>query len=146
MPASSRQGGTLTALAALQLPTVLRRTSCIQHRHLGAEWVQIIVENWLVLQLSHSGLALGVTSALQFGPSVLLGMYGGVIADRHDRRRVLMITQACLGLIALVVGLLAAVGVVQGLDHLARRGGAWSGQVLRPAGAPEFRERSGGFG
>jgi MFS family permease len=76
-------------------------------------WVQITVENWLVLELSHSGLALAVTNALQFGPSVLLGMYGGVIADRHDRRCVLMITQACLGLLALAVGLLAGMGIVR---------------------------------
>jgi len=55
--------------------------------------VQITVENWLVLQLSHSGLALGVTNALQFGPSVVLGMYGGS-ADRRDRRHLLMTTQA----------------------------------------------------
>ena len=39
-------------------------------------WIQITVENWLVLELSHSGLALGVTNALQFGPTLLLGMYG----------------------------------------------------------------------
>jgi MFS family permease len=76
-------------------------------------WIQITVENWLVLELSHSGLALGVTNALQFGPSLLLGMYGGVVADRRDRRRLLMITQACLGLLALVVGLLAGIGVVR---------------------------------
>jgi MFS family permease len=75
--------------------------------------VQITVENWLVLELSHSGLALGVTNALQFGPSLLLGMYGGVAADRRDRRRLLMITQACLGLLALVVGLLAGIGLVR---------------------------------
>ena len=37
-------------------------------------WIQITVENRLVLQLSHSGLALGITNALQFGPSVLLGL------------------------------------------------------------------------
>jgi MFS family permease len=76
-------------------------------------WIQITVENWLVLQLSHSGLALGITNALQFGPSLLLGLYGGVIADRHDRRRVLMITQACLGLLALAVGILAGVGTIR---------------------------------
>jgi MFS family permease len=69
--------------------------------------------NWLVLELSHSGLALGVTNALQFGPSLLLGMYGGLVADRRDRRRLLMITQACLGLIALMVGLLAGIGIVR---------------------------------
>ena len=76
-------------------------------------WVQITAENWLVLTLSHSGLALGVTNALQFGPSWFLGMYGGVTADRHDRGRLLMATQACLGLLALAVGLLAASGVVR---------------------------------
>jgi MFS family permease len=76
-------------------------------------WIQITVENWLVLELSHSGLALAVTNALQFGPAVFLGMYGGVIADRHDRRRILIITQACLGLLALGVGLLAGVGIVR---------------------------------
>ncbi len=76
-------------------------------------WVQITIENWLVLQLSHSGLAMSVTNALQFGPSLLLGMYGGVVADRHDRRAVLMLTQACLGCVALAVGLLASVGIVR---------------------------------
>ncbi len=76
-------------------------------------WVQITVENWLVLQLSHSGLAVGVTNALQFGPSVVLGLYGGVIADTHDRRRLLMITQTCLGLIAVAVGLLAGIGIIR---------------------------------
>lgn len=76
-------------------------------------WIQITVENWLVLQLSHSGLALGITNALQFGPSLLLGLYGGVIADRHDRRYVLMITQGCLGLLALAVGILAGIGTVR---------------------------------
>jgi MFS family permease len=76
-------------------------------------WVQITVENWLVLELSHSGFALGVTNALQFGPLVLFGMYGGVVADRCDRRRLLMLTQACLGLLALAVGLLAGIGIVR---------------------------------
>jgi MFS family permease len=76
-------------------------------------WIQIIVENWLVLELSHSGLALALTNALQFGPAVMLGMYGGVIADRHDRRRLLMLTQAALGALALAVGVLAAIGIVR---------------------------------
>jgi MFS family permease len=75
--------------------------------------VQITVENWLVLQLSHSGLALGVTNALQFGPSVAFGMYGGVIADRYDRRRVLIVTQTGMGLLALAVGVLASLGLVR---------------------------------
>lgn len=109
MPANTGQRGTLSALRHhnFRLYFVAQVVSNI------GTWVQIIVENWLVLQLSHSALALGVTNALQFGPSVVLGLYGGVVADRRDRRRVLMVTQACLGLIALAVGLLAVIGVVQ---------------------------------
>ena len=55
-------------------------------------WIQITVEHWLLPQLSHAGLALGITNALQFGLLLLLGHYGGVITDRHARRHVLMIT------------------------------------------------------
>jgi MFS family permease len=54
-----------------------------------------------------------VTNAPQFGPLMLFGMYGGVIADRVDRRRLLMLTQACLGSLALAVGLLAGIGIVR---------------------------------
>src|SRR5437660_12609424 len=65
-------------------------------------WIQITAENWLILQLTDSGLALGVTNALQFGPLVFLGLYGGVIADRCDRRCLLLATQSALGLLAAV--------------------------------------------
>jgi MFS family permease len=109
VPANTGQRGTLSALRHhnFRLYFVAQVVSNI------GTWVQIIVENWLVLQLSHSALALGVTNALQFGPSVVLGLYGGVVADRRDRCRVLMVTQACLGLIALAIGLLAVIGVVR---------------------------------
>jgi MFS family permease len=69
-------------------------------------WIQITAENWLVLQLNPSGLALGITNALQFGPLVVFGLYGGVIADRLDRRRLLIATQSALALLAAAVGLL----------------------------------------
>lgn len=107
--AQAAPGGTLVALHHRNF-----RLYCVAQvvSNMGT-WVQITVENWLVLQLSHSGLALGVTNALQFGPSVLLGLYGGVIADRRDRRRLLMLTQACLGLLALAVGVLAGIGVLR---------------------------------
>jgi MFS family permease len=76
-------------------------------------WIQITAENWLVLQLTDSGLALGITNALQFGPLVFFGLYGGVIADRFDRRRLLIVTQSVQALLASVVGLLVATGLVQ---------------------------------
>jgi len=76
-------------------------------------WIQITAENWLILQLTDSGLALGVTNALQFGPLVFLGLYGGVIADRLDRRRLLIVTQSGFGLLAAVIGLLVAINLIQ---------------------------------
>jgi len=108
-PRWTADGGALSALGHRNF----RRYFAVQVISNVGTWVQITVENWLVLELSHSALAMGVTNALQFGPLVLLGLYGGVIADRHDRRRLLMITQAALGLLALVVAVLACLGVVR---------------------------------
>ena len=51
-------------------------------------WVQIAVENRLVMDMRRPGLALGLTNALHLGPSLLLGLYGGEVADRYDARGV----------------------------------------------------------
>jgi MFS family permease len=78
---------------------------------LTGTWMQRIGQDWLVLQLSgDSGVALGLITALQFGPSLLLSMYGGVLADRYDKRHLLMATQALMGVLALVLGILVATG------------------------------------
>jgi MFS family permease len=75
--------------------------------------MQRVAQDWLVLQLTHnSGTALGITTGLQFAP-MLLSMYGGVIADRYSKRRILMATQALMGALALVLGLLALTGTVR---------------------------------
>ena len=67
-------------------------------------WMQRIGQDWLVLDLSGgSGVALGVVTALQFGPVLVFGMYGGVLADRYPKRRLLLITQAVMGVLALVL-------------------------------------------
>jgi MFS family permease len=80
---------------------------------LTGTWMQRIGQDWLVLQLSgDSGIALGLITALQFGPTLLLSMYGGVLADRYPKRRLLMVTQALMGLLALVLGILVATGGV----------------------------------
>jgi MFS family permease len=76
-------------------------------------WIQITAENWLVLQLTHSGFALGITNALQFGPLVFFGLYGGVIADRFDRRRLLIVTQSALALLAGAIGLLVVANQIR---------------------------------
>jgi MFS family permease len=77
-------------------------------------WMQRVAQDWLVLDLTHgSGTALGITTGLQFLPLLLFGLWGGVIADRYRKRRVLMITQASMGLLALVLGVLAVTGSAQ---------------------------------
>ncbi|MDZ5445023.1 MFS transporter [Micromonospora sp. 4G57] len=63
-------------------------------------WMQRVAQDWLVLDLSHSPVALGVASALQFLPMLLLGLWGGVLVDRIDRRRAIMVTQAVSALLA----------------------------------------------
>jgi len=78
---------------------------------LTGTWMQRIGQDWLVLQLSgDSGIALGLITALQFGPTLLLSMYGGVLGDRYAKRRVLVITQALMGVLALLLGILVATG------------------------------------
>ncbi|MDQ6615970.1 MAG: MFS transporter [Actinomycetota bacterium] len=57
-------------------------------------WMQTVALGWLVLRLTNSGFAVGVVTALQFLPMLLIGTYGGVIADRLDKRRTLIATQA----------------------------------------------------
>ncbi|MGZ4505843.1 MAG: MFS transporter [Blastococcus sp.] len=76
---------------------------------LTGTWMQRIGQDWLVLQLSHdSGIALGLITALQFGPTLVLSMVGGVLADRYAKRRLLVITQALMGVLALALGVLVA--------------------------------------
>jgi MFS family permease len=75
--------------------------------------MQRVAQDWLVLQLTHnSGMALGITTGLQFAP-MLLSMWGGVIADRYSKRSILMVTQALMGGLALILGILALTGTVR---------------------------------
>jgi MFS family permease len=76
-------------------------------------WMQRVAQDWLVLELTHnSGTALGITTGLQFLP-MIFSMYGGMVADRYPKRRILMATQAAMGGLALILGVLAITGVVQ---------------------------------
>jgi MFS family permease len=76
-------------------------------------WMQRVAQDWLVLQLTHnSGAALGITTGLQFAP-MLFSMWGGAIADRYSKRRILMMTQALMGGLALILGILAITGAVR---------------------------------
>jgi MFS family permease len=75
-------------------------------------WMQRVAQDWLVLQLTHSGVALGLSSALQFAPVLVLGAWGGAVIDRVDRRRLLLLTQLLSALLAAVLGLVTATGLV----------------------------------
>lgn len=81
--------------------------------NIGA-WMQRVAQDWLVLNLTHnSGTALGIVTALQFTPTLLFGLWGGVIADRYDKRRILLLTQVLMAISALSLGLLDVSGIVQ---------------------------------
>ena len=76
-------------------------------------WMQRVAQDWLVLELTHgSGTALGIATGLQFLPQLLFSLWGGVIADRYPKRRILFVTQAAMGALALVLGVLALTGAV----------------------------------
>lgn len=75
-------------------------------------WVQRIAQDWLVLQLTHSGTDLGLVTGLQFLPALFLSLQGGAIADRFDKRKVLVLTNFAGGIFALILGLLAVLGTV----------------------------------
>jgi MFS family permease len=75
-------------------------------------WMQGIAQGWLVLQLTGSATALGVVAALQTLPTLLLGPYGGVIADRMDKRKLLIVLKTGMGVCALVLGLLTITGAI----------------------------------
>ena len=75
-------------------------------------WVQRIAQDWLVLDLTGSAAAVGVTTACQFLPTLVIGLYGGVIADRFSRRAILLTTQATLGLLATTLSVLTISGLI----------------------------------
>jgi MFS family permease len=75
-------------------------------------WMQGVAQSWLVYTLTHSSTALGFVVAVQTLPVLVLGPYAGVIADRTDKRRLMVVLQAAMGVQALVLGLLAVLHVV----------------------------------
>lgn len=75
-------------------------------------WMQAVAQSWLVLQLTGSGTALGFVVALQTLPVLLFGPYGGVVADRLDKRRLMIGLQTMMGALALVLGLLTVTHTV----------------------------------
>ncbi len=76
-------------------------------------WMQRVAQDWLVLEISDSAVAVGIATALQAAPTLFLGLWGGVLVDRLDRRKTIMATQAVSGVLAAVLAALTLTGVVQ---------------------------------
>jgi MFS family permease len=139
--------GLRTAVAPLGSPP-FRRYLAGQLPSVACSWAQVVALSWVVVDLNRR--ALGLVVALQFLPSLLLGPWFGAVADRHDRRRLLMLAESGLGLVALayavasaagvltmpvIYGLATAWGVINALDTPARR-------ALLPALVPAGRAAS----
>jgi MFS family permease len=80
---------------------------------LAGTWMQMSAQSWLVLTLTHSSTDIGFAVALQTIPVLLLAPYGGLIADRIDKRRLMVGLQIAMGFQALALGLLTVAGVVR---------------------------------
>jgi MFS family permease len=98
--------------ASLSVPNY-RRYFTGQVISISGNWMQIVAEMWLVVQLTGSGLSVGLTAALQFLPVLLLGAWGGVLADRMPKRRLLTFTQLAMALPAVALWALTVGGSVE---------------------------------
>lgn len=76
-------------------------------------WMHIIAQSWLVYRLSDSAVALGVVTALQFGPTLVGGVWGGLLADRLNKRRILLTTQSLFAIEATALTVLVATGTAR---------------------------------
>ncbi|MGH9137512.1 MAG: MFS transporter, partial [Acidimicrobiales bacterium] len=110
---SSRGGPAMTRLKLATADTF----RSLQHRNyrlffygqavsFTGTWLQLIAQTLLVLRLTDSGTALGLLTAIQFAPTLVLGAWAGVVIDRHDKRRLMTVTTSAMLLAALTLGLL----------------------------------------
>ena len=107
-----------------QVKGLLRAFVALRHRNfrlfwfgqlisLTGTWMQSIGQSWLVLELTHSALWLGVVGALQFLPVMFFALFGGVLADRLPKRKVLLFTQSAAMIQAFIMWILVATGEVR---------------------------------
>jgi MFS family permease len=99
------------SFSSLEVPNY-RRYFAGQVISLSGNWMQTVAALWLILNLTNSGLAVGLTTALQFLPMLLFGAYGGLLADRIPKRRLLLITQTLMMIPALGLFAVTAAHVV----------------------------------
>jgi MFS family permease len=104
--------GLARTFASLSVPNYRRYFSGLVVSITG-NWMQNVAEMWLVVQLTGSGVSVGLTAALQFLPILVFGAWGGLLADRMAKRRLLMITQSLMALPALALWALTVNGSVE---------------------------------
>ncbi len=80
---------------------------------LAGTWAQVIALSWLVLQMTGSGTALGLIHAVHFLPLLLFGPWGGLIADRQMKHRLLLVTQSVSAILSLLLGILVMTGLAE---------------------------------
>jgi MFS family permease len=108
----SRPGFWRSTFSSLRVPNY-RLYFTGQSISLAGTWMQMTAQSWLVLTLTHSSTDLGFVLALQTLPILLLAPYGGVVADRVDKRRLMVVLQIAMGVQALALGLLTVAGAVR---------------------------------
>jgi len=96
---------------SLEVPNY-RRYFLGQLISLSGTWMQTVAAIWVILSLTGSGVAVGLTTALQFLPMLLIGAWGGLLADRIPKRRLLITTQALMAIPAVGLFVVTAAGVV----------------------------------
>jgi len=104
--------GLARTFASLSVPNY-RRYFTGQVVSISGNWMQNVAEMWLVVQLTGSGVSVGLTAALQFLPIMLFGAWGGLLADRMSKRRLLIVTQSLMALPALALWALTVGGSVE---------------------------------
>ena len=97
---------------SLEVPNY-RRYFAGQLISLSGTWMQTVAAIWLILSLTGSGVAVGLTTALQFLPMLLIGAWGGLLADRIPKRRLLIVTQALMAIPAIGLFAVTATGIVE---------------------------------
>jgi MFS family permease len=104
--------GFARTFASLSVPNYRRYFSGLVVSITG-NWMQTVAEMWLVVQITGSGVSVGLTAALQFLPILLFGAWGGLLADRMPKRRLLMITQSLMAIPALTLYALTVHGSIE---------------------------------
>ena len=84
-------------------------------------WMQNVALYWLILALTHSPLAVGLLSLARFGPFTLFGLFAGVVADRFDNRRTVIVTQAVQMVFSALLAAVTLLGNVQAVAGLRDR-------------------------